>query len=104
MQYLYLAGAILFEIIGTTLMKFTDGFTRPVQSTGVIIFYLVSTIFMNLAIKYIDLTIVYAVWSGVGTAAIALLGFWYFKEPVTTVKVLSIFLIVGGVIGLNSKY
>jgi small multidrug resistance pump len=103
MHYLFLAGAILFEIIGTTMMKFTDGFTRPVQSAGVIIFYLISMILMNQAIKYIDLTIVYAVWSGVGTAAIALIGFWYFNEPVTTIKVLSIFLIVGGVIGLNSK-
>jgi small multidrug resistance pump len=103
MQYLFLAGAILFEIIGTTMMKFTDGFTRPVQSGGVIIFYLFSMILMNQAIKFIDLTIVYAVWSGVGTAAIALIGFWYFNEPVTTVKVLSIFLIVSGVIGLNSK-
>lgn len=104
MSWMYLSGAILFEVIGTTLMKFTDGFTRPVPSTGVVFFYVVSTILMNIAVKFIDLSIVYAIWSGVGTAVITMISFWFFHESLSVVKVLSIVLIVLGVIGLNSKY
>jgi small multidrug resistance pump len=48
-----------------------------------------------------DMSVSYAIWSGVGTALIALIGFGWFKEPVTALKVLSIFLIVVGVVGLN---
>ncbi|HEX9014218.1 MAG TPA: multidrug efflux SMR transporter [Anaerolineaceae bacterium] len=102
MSWLYLAAAIVTEVIGTTLMKFTDGFTRPLPSSGVALFYVISTVFMNLAVKYIDLSIVYAIWSGVGTASITLIGWWFFSEPITVVKIGSIFLIVLGVFGLNS--
>ncbi len=104
MSWMYLSGAILFEVIGTTLMKFTDGFTRVLPSAGVVFFYAISTVLMTIAVKFIDLSIVYAIWSGVGTAAITLISFWFFNEPLSVVKVISIVLIVAGVIGLNSKY
>ena len=103
MSWLYLSAAIVFEVIGTTLMKFTNGFTRPLASGGVILFYLISTIFMNIAVKYIDLSLVYAIWAGIGTASITLIGFWFFNEPITLVKAGSIVLITLGVIGLSSK-
>jgi small multidrug resistance pump len=103
MSWLYLSAAIVFEVIGTTLMKFTDGFTRPLASGGVVLFYIISTVFMNFAVKYINLSIVYTVWSGVGTACITLIGFWFFNEPMSLVKIGSIVLIILGVIGLNSN-
>jgi small multidrug resistance pump len=56
---------------------------------------------MTVAVKKIDISVSYAIWSGVGTALIALIGFGWFKEPVTALKVLSISMIVVGVVGLN---
>lgn len=101
MDWLNLALAIVFEIGGTTMMKFTAGFTRLLPSSAVVVLYVISTVFMNFAVRTIDLGIVYAIWSGVGTASITLIGFWFFHEPLTLIKVGSIVLIVLGVIGLN---
>lgn len=101
MSWFYLALAIVFEVGGTTLMKFTQGFTRWLPSAGVMVLYVVSTVFMNFAVRTIDLSIVYAIWSGVGTASITLIGYWFFQEPMTLIKIGSIVLITLGVIGLN---
>ena len=57
---------------------------------------------MTFAVKKIDMSVSYAIWSGVGTALIALIGFGWFKEPLTTLKIVSIVLIVAGVFGLNA--
>lgn len=101
MAWFYLAIAIVTEVFGTTLMKFTNGFTRPLPSSGVVIFYVASTVFMNFAVKTIDLSIVYTVWSGAGTAIITMIGYFFFNEPMSLLKIGSIALIVAGVIGLN---
>lgn len=101
MSWFYLALAIVFEVGGTTMMKFTEGFTRPLPSSAVVVLYVISTVFMNFAVRFIDLSIVYAIWSGVGTASITLIGYWFFHEPLTALKIGSIALIVLGVIGLN---
>ncbi len=101
MSWFYLALAIVFEVGGTTMMKFTEGFTRWLPSSGVVLLYVVSTVFMNFAVRSIDLSIVYAIWSGVGTASITLIGYWFFQEPMTMIKIGSIVLITLGVIGLN---
>ena len=55
---------------------------------------------MNLVLRRMDVSIVYAVWSGVGTALVAIIGFLWFKEPATAIKIISITLIIFGVIGL----
>ncbi|HEY9089036.1 MAG TPA: multidrug efflux SMR transporter [Anaerolineaceae bacterium] len=101
MDWFNLALAILFEVGGTTMMKFTAGFTRLMPSTAVVVLYVISTVFMNLAVRSINLGVVYAIWSGVGTAAITLISFWFFQEPLTLIKIGSIVLIVLGVVGLN---
>lgn len=54
-----------------------------------------------MALKKIDVSVAYAIWAGVGTALIAIVGILYFKEPATILKGFSIFLIITGVIGLN---
>ncbi len=99
--WVYLAAAILLEVAGTTSMKLSDGFSRALPSALLFVFYGASFVAMTLAVKRIDMSITYAVWSGVGTALIALIGIFYFKEPVTALKVSSIGLIIIGVIGLN---
>jgi small multidrug resistance pump len=100
MSWVYLICAITMEVIGTTNMKLSQGFTKTVPSVLMFVFYVFSFAFLTLALKKIDLSLSYAIWSGVGTALIAAIGVLYFKEPVTAIKLVSIGLIVIGVVGL----
>lgn len=93
--------AILFEVSGTTCMKLSDGFSKLWPSVGVVVFYLLSLAALTLVLKKIDVSVAYAIWSGLGTALIACIGFFYFKEPATALKMVSIALIIAGVVGLN---
>jgi small multidrug resistance pump len=101
MHWLALITAILFEVTGTSLIKISNGFKNLVPTIGVFIFYGLSFYFLSIAVKKIDLSIAYAIWSGIGTFAIAVIGFALFKEKATVLKIISIFLIIAGVIGLN---
>jgi small multidrug resistance pump len=97
-----LAIAITFEVMGTTCMKLSQGFTRPVPSVAMFAFYAMAFACNTMAIKTLDLSMTYAVWSGVGTIATALIGIYYFKEAATAIKLMSISLIVVGVFGLHA--
>lgn len=101
MTWLYLALAILLEVSGTTCMKLSEGFTRLVPSILLVVFYILSFGMLTLALKRLDVSIAYAIWSGVGTALIAAIGVLWFKEPVTALKLISLGLIIIGVAGLN---
>ena len=96
-----LAGAIVLEIAGTMSMKLSQGFTRTLPSVLLFVFYGVSFALMTVAVKKIDVSVSYAIWSGVGTATIALIGVFWFREVLTWIQVASIVLIVAGVIGLR---
>src|SRR3989304_4816019 len=97
----YLIIAIILEVCGTTSMKLSQGFTRLGPSLAIFVFYALSFGLLTLALKAIDVSVAYAIWSGVGTALIAAIGMVWFKEPVTAVRMISIVLIVAGVVGLN---
>jgi small multidrug resistance pump len=97
-----LAIAITFEVMGTTCMKLSQGFTRPVPSVAMFAFYGLAFACNTIAIKTLDLSITYAVWSGVGTIATAIIGIYFFKEVATALKLASISLIVVGVFGLHA--
>ncbi|MCA9214446.1 MAG: multidrug efflux SMR transporter [Planctomycetales bacterium] len=99
--WLYLAVAIVLEVCGTTAMKMTDGFTRPVPTVAMAGFYVFSFIALTFAIREIDVSVGYAVWSGVGTALIAVVGIAMFKESAAPLKLISIGLIIAGVAGLK---
>ena len=101
MHWLFLAAAILFEVAGTTSMKLSNGFTKLTPSILIFAFYAISFISLTYAVKKIDVSVSYAIWSGVGTALIAMIGVYYFKESMTTLKFFSLVLIILGVIGLN---
>jgi small multidrug resistance pump len=101
MQWVYLILAIFFEVLGTTCMKLSQGFTKTLPSVLIFIFYGACFSVLTLALKKIDVSLAYAVWSGVGTALIAIIGILWFKEPLTLWKVISLALIIAGVIGLN---
>ncbi len=101
MHWGFLIAAIILEVVGTTNMKLSEGFTRLLPSVLIFVFYGLSFTAFTFALKKIDLSVSYAIWSGVGTAIIALIGVIWFKEPVTAFKIASIVLIIVGVIGLN---
>lgn len=104
LHWLCLAGAILLEVAGTTSMKLAQGFTRPLPSVLLFVFYAASFALMTIAVKRIDMSVSYAIWSGVGTALIAAIGIGWFREPATALKLASMALIVMGVIGLNAEH
>ena len=99
--WLLLTIAIALEVAGTTSMKLSDGFSKITPSVLIALFYLSSFTLFTFALKKIDVSIAYAIWSGVGTAAITAIGILYFREPVSAIKLASIGLIILGVAGLN---
>jgi len=101
MSVVYLAIAILLEISGTTALKLSDGFTRLGPVMVVVVCYVASFAVLSLALRRIDLSTAYAVWSGVGTALVAAIGILWFGEPAGLWKLLSLALIIVGVAGLN---
>jgi len=100
-HWVMLVGAIFFEVAGTICMKLSEGFTRPLPSVLIVLFYGVAFTLLTLALKKIDVSVAYAVWSAVGTAVIAGIGIVWFREPLTALKVASLLLIVAGMVGLN---
>jgi len=100
-NWLYLMGAIVFEVAGTTSMKLSFGFTKLLPSILLFVFYGLSFAAFTFALKGIDVSIAYAVWAGIGTLLIAVVGMVYFKEPVSVMKLGSIALIIIGVVGLH---
>ena len=101
MSVLYLAVAIVLEICGTTSLKLSDGFTRVGPSAAVVLCYVASFVLLSLALRGIELSIAYAVWSGVGTAIVAAIGILWFGESAGLWKLVCLTLIVSGVAGLH---
>jgi small multidrug resistance pump len=101
MSAAYLAAAIVLEICGTTSLKLSDGFTRIGPSGAVILCYAASFALLSVALRGIELSIAYAVWSGVGTAVVAAIGITWFGETAGALKLLCLVLIVLGVAGLH---
>jgi small multidrug resistance pump len=101
MPWLYLTAAILLEVAGITSMKLSRGFTELLPSLAVPVFYVLSAAAVILALKRLDLSMTYAVWSGVGTALAAMIGIAYFREPLSILKIASLALVILGVVGLS---
>ena len=101
MPWILLFAAILFEVAGITSMKLSRGFSEPLPSIAVPVFYVLSAAAVILALKRLDLSVTYAIWSGVGTALAAVIGIAYFREPLSLFKVASLALVVLGVVGLS---
>lgn len=101
MSWILLIAAICMEVCGTTCMKLSEGFTKWVPSVLIFVFYAISFTLMTFAVRKLQLSITYAIWSGVGTFLIALIGLFWFKEPLTILKVVSMALVIAGIIGLN---
>lgn len=88
--------AIVLELSGTVCLKLSQGFSRLAPSLGVFCFYLASFTCMAQSLKSLEVGIVYAIWSGVGTALIAVVGILAFGESISTLKILGLLMIIGG--------
>lgn len=94
--------AILAEVVGTSLLKQSDGFTRLAPSLAVVVAYVVSFYFLALTLRTMPVGVAYAVWSGVGIALIALIGFVFFAQSLDVPAMLGIGLILAGVVVINT--
>ena len=100
MSWAILFSAIVFEIAGTLTLKFTQGMTRLWPTALMFAFYLASLFGLSRAVEQIPVGTAYAVWSGVGTLMVFVMGVVWFKEQVTVLRSVSAVLIVVGVAGL----
>ncbi len=101
MPYVLLGFAIVAEILATSLMKETDGFTRPLPTLACIAGYVVAFALLAQAVKSVQVGVAYAMWAGIGTVAIAVIGALFLSEPMTAAKAAGIALVVAGVTVLN---
>ncbi|MFB7087588.1 DMT family transporter [Streptomyces sp. NPDC056296] len=101
MGYLLLAGAIAAEVAGTTAMKYSEGFSRLVPSLLTALAYVLSFALLAQTLKVLAVGTAYAIWAGVGTAAIAAIGVAFMGEGMTVAKAAGIALIIIGVVVLN---
>lgn len=99
--YVSLAIAIVAEIIATSALKVSEGFSRLLPSTVVVIGYGAAFYFLSLTLKSIPIGTAYAIWSGVGIAIISLIGWLFFKQSLDLAAVIGIGLIIAGVVILN---
>ena len=101
MHWLYLGIAIVAEVIGTSFLKSSEGFTRVLPSLVVIVSYAAAFYLLSLTLKTLPVGIAYAVWSGVGVALIAVIGAVVFGQTLDLPGMAGIALIVAGVIVIN---
>jgi small multidrug resistance pump len=101
LTFFYLILAILLEVAGTTSMKLSDGFTKILPSLLIFVFYILSFAFLTLSLKRLEVSVAYAIWSGLGTLLIAIIGVTFFHESMTMIKMISLGLVIMGVVGLR---
>jgi small multidrug resistance pump len=93
--------AIAIEVVSTAALPKTDGFRDPVWAVAVVAGYAVSIWLLSLVVQRLPVSVTYAVWSGIGTAAIAIVGAVFLGESWNPLKLTAIGLIVVGVVVLN---
>lgn len=101
MAAVLLAFAIVVEVASTAVLPRTQGFTDPVWSAAALLGYAVSIGLLAVVVKTIPVSLTYAVWSGAGTALVAMLGLLFLGESLSRMQLGSLVLIIVGVVGLN---
>ena len=100
--YVYLSISIVTEIIATLCLKLSEGFTVILPSVIVVIGYGIAFYMLGKALKFMPLSLAYAIWSGVGTAVTAVIGIMIFDDPLSIGVVLGIACIIFGIVMMNS--
>lgn len=101
MGYLFLAAAIFCEVCATSALKAAEGFSRLGPSVVVVLGYAAAFYSLSFAIRTIPLGVAYAVWSGVGTALLAIVGVVVYKQAMDAAAIAGVSLILLGVVVLN---
>ena len=99
--FLILLFAILSEVIGTTALKLSNGFTKPIPSLVVVIGYGASFYLLSLALKTMPIGVAYAIWSGVGLILTVIAGMVIWRETLDWARVVGIILILAGIVFIN---
>lgn len=100
-QWIYLAIAIAAEVVGTSFLRSTQGFTKLVPSLLVVAGYGLAFFFLSLTLEKIPVGIAYAVWSGAGVTLIAAIGWLFLGQKLDAAAIVGMGLIVAGVVVLN---
>ena len=100
--YLFLVGAIFCEVAGTMLLPASQNFSKIIPTVALSIFYLSAFYLLTFVVNKLPIAVVYATWSGLGIFTIAILGYFFFKQTLSWQAILGLFLIVVGVILVNS--
>ncbi len=101
MGYLLLILTIISETAAVIFMKYSNGFQHKIHAGIAMAAYLLSFVFLTLALKYLEAGIANAVWAGASTILVAVLGIFLFKEQLSTMQWICLGLIVIGLVGLN---
>ncbi|OKI08265.1 ligand-binding protein SH3 [Streptomyces sp. CB02923] len=101
MVYLTLAGAIVSEILATTAMKYSDGFSKLWPSLGTVLGYIVAFTLLAKTLKTMDVGTAYAIWAGAGTAVVAAIGMVFLGEAASAARIVGLLLVIAGVVVLN---
>lgn len=101
MAWLFLLGAIVFEVFGTLNLRLSDGMTRLWPSVGVVVGYAAAIYLLSLALRTVPVGVAYGIWSALGTVLVALIGFLLLGDRLTPVQVGGIVLVVAGVVALE---
>ena len=101
MGYVYLFLAIAFEVTGTLMLPISKNFTKPVPSIIIILFYILSTYLMTFTLDYFPLGIVYAIWSALGIAVVAIMSYFLYSQSLQWQAIVGLVLVIFGVILIN---
>jgi len=99
--YIYLFFAIIFEVTGTLLLPISKNFTKPVPSIIIIGLYIFSTYLMTFTLDYFPIGIVYAIWSAMGIAIVAIVSYFVYSQALQWQAIFGLILVITGVILLN---
>jgi small multidrug resistance pump len=99
--HLILLLAILAEVIATSALKASENFTRPIPSLLVVAGYGTAFFLLSITLKTLPIGVAYAIWSGVGTALVAVAGWLYYRQSLDLPAILGLTLIIAGTLVLN---
>lgn len=100
-SFVFLGIAILFETLGTSLLKLSEQFTKPLPTVGMALSYIVTFYFLSLSLKTIPVGVAYGIWGGLGIVLVTVIGAVFFKQIPDLAAVAGLLLIVGGVVVIN---
>ena len=101
MGYLYLGIAVAAEVIATSALKASDGFTRPLPTVVVALGYGIAFYFLSLVLKTVPVGVAYAIWSGLGVVLVTAVSWWLYGQALDGPALLGMGLIIAGVLVMN---